>query len=180
MRFAFCTPFVGRRLIVEATLFKNTTQVFSALDFCPVLQQLLTAWNFGKSAGAAVGTFKLRMRPADATIAMWGGELRDAGRHPLGYAEQRNINYSLPAARDWYATHQKHYLDDGVEFWWNDEGETAWFTYLLWNEAQAAQWVENRPRTRHFTINRAWQPGMQRFPAVAWCVLLLCCVSLYL
>ena len=51
---------------------------------------------------------------------------------------------------------------------WNDEGETAWFTYLLWNQAQKAQYASAKPNTRSFTINRAWQPGMQRFPAVSW------------
>ena len=51
---------------------------------------------------------------------------------------------------------------------WNDEGETQWFTYLYWNMAQQAQWDAVKPNQRHFTINRAFQPGMQRFPAVTW------------
>ena len=59
-------------------------------------------------------------------------------------------------------------MRDGIDFWWNDEGETSWETYLQWNAAQAAQWRDNRPNLRHFTLNRAWQPGMQRFPAAAW------------
>ena len=44
---------------------------------------------------------------------------------------------------------------------WNDEGETSWFTYLLWNRAQAVQFAQNTEGRRHFTINRSWQPGMQ-------------------
>jgi len=97
-----------------------------------------------------------------------GGELRDAGRHPLGYAEQRNINYSLPAAREWYATHQKHYLDDGVAFFWNDEGETDYFTFHEWNLAQAQTLANVDPTRRFYSINRAWSPGMARLGATVW------------
>jgi alpha-glucosidase (family GH31 glycosyl hydrolase) len=34
--------------------------------------------------------------------------------------------------RDWYAQGHEHFLEDGIDFWWNDEGETQWFTYLYW------------------------------------------------
>jgi len=70
--------------------------------------------------------------------------------------------------RDWYTGTHAHFVKDGMDFWWNDEGETAWFTYLNWNVAQKAQYTANKPNTRHFTINRSWQPGMQRFPAISW------------
>ena len=40
--------------------------------------------------------------------------------------------------------------------------------YLYWNEAQKQQYTNSKPNRRSFTINRAWQPGMQRFPAIAW------------
>ena len=29
-------------------------------------------------------------------------------------------------------------------------------------------YARNKPNVRHFTINRAFQPGMQRFPAISW------------
>jgi hypothetical protein len=35
--------------------------------------------------------------------------------------------------------------------------------------AQQAQWDAVKPNARHFTINRAFQPGMQRFPASDAC-----------
>jgi alpha-glucosidase len=70
--------------------------------------------------------------------------------------------------RDWYAKGHAHFLEDGVDYWWNDEGETEWFTYLYWNMAQQQQWDQSKPNQRHFTINRAFQPGMQRFPAITW------------
>lgn len=59
-------------------------------------------------------------------------------------------------------------MHDGIDFWWNDEGETQWFTYSWWNEAQTQQYATMLPNQRHFTINRAFQPGMQRYPAVTW------------
>lgn len=86
----------------------------------------------------------------------------------VGEGGDINFNFSVPEMRDWYTTTHAHFIKDGMDFWWNDEGETAWFTYLLWNEAQANQWSANKPNTRHFTINRSWQPGMQRFPAISW------------
>ena len=48
-----------------------------------------------------------------------------------------------------------HFIKDGIDFWWNDEGDTSWYTYLLWNQAQADQYTQN---TRHFTINRRTRP----------------------
>ena len=45
---------------------------------------------------------------------------------------------------------------------------TMTYVYLLWNEAEAEMFRRYRPNVRHFTINRAHQPGMQRFPAVTW------------
>ena len=79
-----------------------------------------------------------------------------------------NFNFTSLSMQEWYATTHAHFIKDGMDFWWNDEGETAWFTYLLWNKAQKQQWTTNKPNTRHFTINRSWQPGMQRFPAISW------------
>ena len=55
------------------------------------------------------------------------------------YGTSFNFNFSLPAMRTWYTATHVHFVADGMDFWWNDEGETAWFTYLLWNEAQAMQ-----------------------------------------
>lgn len=84
------------------------------------------------------------------------------------HAGGNNWNYSIAALRDWYTANHLHFLDDGVDFWWNDEGETQWFTYLYWNRAQQAEWAQVRPGQRMFTINRAFQPGMQQVPAVTW------------
>jgi len=50
-----------------------------------------------------------------------------------------NLNMALPALRSWYAGKQAHYLKDGVDFWWNDEGETEYSTYHLWYASRAVQ-----------------------------------------
>lgn len=39
-----------------------------------------------------------------------------------------NLNFSMPEVQEWYALQQAHYLKDGVDFWWNDEGETEYET----------------------------------------------------
>jgi hypothetical protein len=74
----------------------------------------------------------------------------------------RNLNFTIPQLADWYVQQNLPFLNDGVEFWWNDEGETAFFTYALWNAAQEAQATAVRPAARTFTLNRAFPPGMQR------------------
>ena len=38
------------------------------------------------------------------------------------------------------------------------------FTYSWWNAAQQAQYAQALPNQRFWSINRAFQPGMQRFP----------------
>jgi len=84
------------------------------------------------------------------------------------YADQRNINYSIAAAREWYAEHQKHYLSDGVSFFWNDEGETDYFTFHYWNVAQKLTLAKVDASARFYSINRAWSPGMARLGATVW------------
>jgi len=84
------------------------------------------------------------------------------------YADQRNINYSIPEARTWYAEQQAHYYDDGVSFFWNDEGETDFFTFYWWNVAQLQSLRMKQANTRFFSINRAWSPGMARIGATVW------------
>ena len=38
-----------------------------------------------------------------------------------------NWNYSTPEFRSWYAAGHAHFLKDGIDFWWNDEGEKQWY-----------------------------------------------------
>ena len=48
----------------------------------------------------------------------------------------RDLNYSIPEVREWYASQMSHFLSDGVDFWWNDEGESSYFNFYYWNDAQ--------------------------------------------
>ena len=79
-----------------------------------------------------------------------------------------NWNFTRDDFLQWYANGHEHFLRDGIDFWWNDEGETQWFTYYFWNMAQQEVQQRVRPNERMFTLNRAFTPGMQRFPAVTW------------
>jgi alpha-glucosidase len=86
--------------------------------------------------------------------------------HP--YSVGRALNFSRRDVRDWYAEHLGPLIEQGVDFWWNDEGETDYFTFHWWNVAQvAALRSKNRDR-RFFSINRAWTPGMARLGAAVW------------
>jgi alpha-glucosidase len=69
---------------------------------------------------------------------------------------------------EWWVPHSAHFLKDGLDFWWNDEGETQWFTYTWWNDAQRQLSSQIRPGERFFSVNRAFQPGMQRYSASTW------------
>jgi alpha-glucosidase len=80
----------------------------------------------------------------------------------------RNLNYSIPEVDSWYGKQEMQYLQDGVEFLWNDEGETTWYTYHWWNYAETLTLKAFKPNKRFFTINRAFTPGMQRMGATTW------------
>jgi alpha-glucosidase (family GH31 glycosyl hydrolase) len=80
----------------------------------------------------------------------------------------RNLNYSNPDVRAWYAEQITHFFADGVSYWWNDEGETQYFTFHGWNQAQNDALVAHDPKKRFLTINRSYTPGMQRYGLVIW------------
>ncbi|CAE7356213.1 agd31B [Symbiodinium natans] len=85
-----------------------------------------------------------------------------------GYACGRGLNYSLPEVRDWYADQLQPLLDAGMAFWWNDEGESDYFTFHYWNEAQRQALQKWQLSERFFSVNRAFSPGMARLGATVW------------
>lgn len=97
-----------------------------------------------------------------------GVELLEERTRSSFYAQRRNFNFSSPHARSWYADHNGHYLDDGVEFFWNDEGETDYYTYYWWNVAQRDELRKRNATKRFFSINRAFSPGNARLGAAVW------------
>jgi alpha-glucosidase len=80
-----------------------------------------------------------------------------------------NWNMSAPGWKPWYEANHTQFLADGMKYWWLDEGETQYYTYSMWSAALAE--VDNTVRgndTRHFTVCRSFQPGMQRVSASSW------------
>lgn len=63
-------------------------------------------------------------------------------------AGDNNWNMSAPGWFDWYVGSHLHFLQDGLDYWWNDEGETQWFTYTWWNAAQQAEYAQALPNQR--------------------------------
>uniref|UniRef100_A0A7S3NMC6 Glycoside hydrolase family 31 N-terminal domain-containing protein n=1 Tax=Aureoumbra lagunensis TaxID=44058 RepID=A0A7S3NMC6_9STRA len=87
------------------------------------------------------------------------------GGEELGYADGRNLNFANNSLQSWYANKQQHYLNENVSFFWNDEGETNYFTFYYWAIAQ----LFNVPNSnRYFSLNRAWIPGMARLGSTVW------------
>ncbi len=86
------------------------------------------------------------------------GELFDA----------RGIDFENPAARKWYGRQLQPMIESGIAGWWNDEGESTYTKYYFWNQAEADALAKFRPNARHWSVNRAFQPGLQRFGVAAW------------
>jgi alpha-glucosidase len=84
-----------------------------------------------------------------------------------GY-DARGLNFANPDARAWYSRQLGPLLDAGIAGWWDDEGEVTFTTYYYWNLAESDALARSRPGARLWTINRAFQPGLQRLGAAAW------------
>jgi alpha-glucosidase len=83
-------------------------------------------------------------------------------------SNSRDLDYSKADLRKWYAEKNKPLLDAGVAGWWNDEGESYYTCYYWWNKAQFDLLASVKPNYRHFTLNRAFTPGNQRFGYSTW------------
>jgi alpha-glucosidase len=59
-------------------------------------------------------------------------------------------------------------LQQGVDGWWDDEGEWNYTMYYWWNRAEAEALAKVRPGARLWTIDRAFAPGSQRLGVAAW------------
>jgi len=80
----------------------------------------------------------------------------------------RHINFTTQEAKEWYAEKNQHYLDEGISFWWNDEGEAYYFQFQDWNVAQEIGFKQRDTNERFFSLNRVYTPGMQRSGASVW------------
>ena len=91
-------------------------------------------------------------------------------RHWLIYPGtwRRDLNFSIPSLQQWYAAHNRSLLKAGINAWWDDEGESYYTCYYWWNKTQFDLLASARPNYRHFTLNRAFSPGNQRFGYATW------------
>ena len=82
--------------------------------------------------------------------------------------DARSLDFSNPAVRAWYADQTEPLLRQGIDGWWNDEGEMTYTTYYWWNQAELAALAKIHPAARPWSLNRAFTPGLQRLGAAAW------------
>lgn len=126
--------------------------------------------HFGAIRKPRLGNTQLIKQAADRGWILDGGE--PAGTYPPewdnAYAKGRNIDFSQQAARDWYAEQMAPFYAQGASFWWNDEGETDYFTNHWWNMAEVQALASVDASKRFYSLNRAWTPGMARLGAAAW------------
>ncbi len=80
----------------------------------------------------------------------------------------RNLDYSRPEVREWWARNNKQFFEDGMAGFWNDEGEVYYTEYTGWNIAEAALRQQVTPDLRFWSLNRSHLPGLQRFGAAVW------------
>ena len=83
-------------------------------------------------------------------------------------SDSRDLNFSDRALRKWYDEMNRPLIKAGVDGWWDDEGESYYTCYYWWNTSQRDLLASARPNYRHFTINRAFGPGDQRFGYCTW------------
>lgn len=82
--------------------------------------------------------------------------------------DARCLDFANSDCRDWYARQLIPLLRCGIDGWWDDEGEITVTTYYWWNQAQAMALAAVNPARRLWTIDRSFEPGVQRFGAAAW------------
>jgi alpha-glucosidase len=101
-------------------------------------------------------------------MARSNGWLLDGDSSTGAAGAERSLDFSQKAVREWYGDQLKHFLDDGVDFFWNDEGETFYQNFYYWTLAQKEMAAKKDSSKRFFTINRSFMPGNQRLGAVTW------------
>jgi alpha-glucosidase len=122
--------------------------------------------NYEKQGVHFIGIRKPRLGN-DKSLAMMRSKNWDLKNQQNGF-EVRDLDFANPDLSDWYVQQSAPLIADGVDGWWNDEGEASYTTYFYWNQAEAKAWSLYRPNQRLWTINRAFSPGVQRLGAAAW------------
>jgi alpha-glucosidase len=100
--------------------------------------------------------------------AAWLDTARKNGWLISPKTDNRDLNFSNADLRKWFEEKTRPLLKTGVDAWWDDEGESYYTCYYWWNTAQRDLLASARPNYRHFTLNRAFSPGNQRFGYSTW------------
>ena len=82
-----------------------------------------------------------------------------------------DLDFSLPACRQWFWDHATGAFDTGIVGWWNDEAD-AWgdnlaFLYMAQAEYEGQRGYTHDQR-RVYTINRNFYSGSQRYAYATW------------
>jgi alpha-glucosidase len=174
--------FLSRKLPVDAFIFDfewytttpdykvppDGTAGFTDFGFNPKLfpDPVEQIKQFHDAGVHVVGIRKPRLANAD-TLVMVRQKHWDFPASATG-TDARALRFANPDARAWYAAQTVPLLKDGIDGWWNDEGEFSYTNFYYWNVAQRAAEDAVQPSARMWTINRAFSPGMGRLGAAAW------------
>ena len=82
-----------------------------------------------------------------------------------------DLDFSIPACRQWFWEHSEDAFNTGIVGWWNDEAD-AWgdnlaFMYMAESEYDGQRAYTNN-RQRVYTINRNFYTGSQRYAYATW------------
>jgi len=83
-------------------------------------------------------------------------------------ADARTLDFRNPELRQWYWERNRPLMEQGIDAWWNDEGEQFPTLYYWWNRAQLDGQQRDFPDTRFWSLNRAYSIGMARTGASVW------------
>jgi alpha-glucosidase len=82
-----------------------------------------------------------------------------------------DLDFSIPACRQWFWDHSTNAFDRGIIGWWNDEADAWGDNYEFMYMAQAEYEGQRRythDRQRVYTINRNFYSGSQRYAYATW------------
>lgn len=115
-----------------------------------------------------VGIRKPRMGNSDVLAMMRAKGWNAFPAADTNHVTAREVRFDDPGFREWYVEQSAPLLEDRVDGWWNDEGESRFTLYFYWNSAEKEAFGRYEPGKRLWTLNRAFSPGLQRLGAAAW------------
>jgi alpha-glucosidase len=82
-----------------------------------------------------------------------------------------DLDFSIPACRQWFWDHSEEAFDTGIVGWWNDEAD-AWGDNFEFMDMAQAEYEGQRGYThgqkRVYTLNRNFYSGSQRYAYATW------------